>query len=277
MCNFIFTPFTPFCSSLIINFRCPVCKSKNIAKNLIVPNPIVEDARDDKCYLHTIYQYQCKKCKQVFKIEMFNNINLINFWLFGWAAVGVIFVSSDLVGLCFGSDYIMSIEIPIVLALNIYMVGMQNAVWTYKNTMGIFHYGRFMQFGTAILNIFFSILLGNILGVFGILFASAIARALTNTWYDPYCVYKYGFKTDPKKYFKKYLKYLIIILIDVTACYGICLFIDFNYLINVILKIIICSLVTNIFFILCFKSTPEYSYIKRILLNIFYKLMKKIR
>ena len=75
MCNFIFTPFTPFCSSLIINFRCPVCKSKNIAKNLIVPNPIVEDARDEKCYLHTIYQYQCKKCKQVFKIEMFNNIN----------------------------------------------------------------------------------------------------------------------------------------------------------------------------------------------------------
>ena len=211
------------------------------------------------------------------KEKMFNNINLINFWLFGWAAVGVIFVSSDLVGLCFGSDYIMSIEIPIVLALNIYMVGMQNAVWTYKNTMGIFHYGRFMQFGTAILNIFFSILLGNILGVFGILFASAIARALTNTWYDPYCVYNYGFKTDPKKYFKKYLKYLIIILIDVTACYGICLFIDFNYLINVILKIIICSLVTNIFFILCFKSTPEYSYIKRILLNIFYKLMKKIR
>ena len=209
------------------------------------------------------------------KEKMFNNINLINFWLFGWATVGIIIVASDLVGVCFGSDYVMSNEIPIVLAINVYMVGMQNAVWTYKNTLGIFHYGRFMQFGTAILNIIFSILLGKILGVFGILFASAVARGLTNTWYDPYCVFKYGFNTNPSKYFRKYLKYLIIILIDILMCYIVCSFINSSYFINLILKIIICSLITNIFFILCFKSSTEYKYIKQVLLNIFYKLIKK--
>lgn len=89
------------------------------------------------------------------KEMMFNNINFINFWLFGWASIGIIFVSSDLVNLCFGFDYVMPIYIPIVLAINIYTVGMQNAVWTFKNTLGIFHYGRFMQMGTAILNIIF--------------------------------------------------------------------------------------------------------------------------
>lgn len=209
------------------------------------------------------------------KEKMFNNINLINFWLFGWATVGIIIVASDLVGLCFGSDYVMSNEIPIVLAINVYMVGMQNAVWTYKNTLGIFHYGRFMQFGTAILNIIFSILLGKIWGVFGILFASAVARGLTNTWYDPYCVFKYGFNTNPIKYFRKYLKYLIIILIDILMCYIVCSFINLSYFINLILKIIICSLITNIFFILCFKSSTEYKYIKQVLLNILHKLIKK--
>lgn len=209
------------------------------------------------------------------KEKMFNNINLINFWLFGWATVGIIIVASDLVGLCFGSDYVMSNEIPIVLAINVYMVGMQNAVWTYKNTLGIFHYGRFMQFGTAILNIIFSILFGKIWGVFGILFASAVARGLTNTWYDPYCVFKYGFNSNPIKYFRKYLKYLIIILIDILMCYMVCSFINLSYFINLILKIISCSLITNIFFILCFKSSTEYKYIKQVLLNIFYKLIKK--
>ena len=209
------------------------------------------------------------------KEKMFNNINLINFWLFGWATVGIIIVASDLVGLCFGSDYVMSNEIPIVLAINVYMVGMQNAVWTYKNTLGIFHYGRFMQFGTAILNIIFSILLGKIWGVFGILFASAVARGLTNTWYDPYCVFKYGFNTNPIKYFRKYLKYLIIILIDTLMCYIVCSFINLSYFINLILKIIICSLITNIFFILCFKSSTEYKYIKQVLLNILHKLIKR--
>lgn len=210
------------------------------------------------------------------KEKMFNNVNLINFWLFGWAAIGIIFIASDLVNLCFGSSYVMSIEIPLVLALNVYMVGMQNAVWTYKNTLGIFHYGRFMQMITAILNILFSILLGRLWGVFGILFASAISRALTNTWYDPFCVYKYGFHSNPVKYLKKYIYYFFVLMIDIIICF-ICLNnLHFNLFINLILKILICSFITNLLFYLCFKNTNEFAYIKQIFFRIKYTILSKI-
>lgn len=210
------------------------------------------------------------------KEKMFNNVNLLNFWLFGWAAIGIIFICSDLVELCFGANYVMPVEIPIVLALNVYLVGMQNAVWTYRNTMGLFHYGRFMQIGTAILNIVFSIFLGRIWGVFGILFASAIARGLTSVWYDPYCVFKYGFYKSPSSYFKKYFKYLCILLLDIILCYFLCKFICFNVLIDLLLKIIVCSLVTNIVFIIFFKSSEEFLYIQQLLKRIIFNFKCKI-
>lgn len=211
------------------------------------------------------------------KEKMFNNVNLINFWLFGWATIGIIFVSSDLVKLCFGSDYVMSMEIPFVLALNVYMVGMQNAVWTYKNTLGIFHYGRFVQMITALLNIVFSIILGKLLGVFGILFASAIARGFTNTWYDPYCVYKYGFHSKPIRYLKRYIYYLIVLILDGLLCYWICNKLSFGIFFNIICKVMVCSFITNLIFYISFKSTEEFAYLKNMFKRILGTLRRKIK
>lgn len=211
------------------------------------------------------------------KERMFNNVNLINFWLFGWSAIGIIFVSSDLVKLCFGADYVMSIEIPLVLALNVYMVGMQNAVWTYKNTLGIFHHGRFVQMITALLNIVFSIVLGKLWGVFGILFASAIARGFTNTWYDPYCVYKYGFHSKPMRYLKRYVYYLIVLILDGLLCYWICNKLSFGIFFNIICKVIICSVITNLIFYLSFKSTEEFTYLKKMANRLVKALLNKVK
>lgn len=194
--------------------------------------------------------------------KMFNNFNLLNYWLFGWGAIGTVCVAPDLVRLCYGKEYVISLSVPIALALNMYMVGMQNAVWVYKNTLGIFHYGRFMQCGTAILNIVFSVVLGKRWGVFGILFASAIARACTNTWYDPYCVYKYGFRKSSKVYFIRYVKFLLCGLLSLGFSYVVCNAISLPIGFSIVYKIVACSFIFNIITIIVYKNTREFSFIR---------------
>ena len=78
---------------------------------------------------------------------------MMNFWLFGWASLGIFFCASDLVQLCFGKEYVLPLEIPLVMAVNFYTVGMMNAVWTYKNTMGLFRQGRYLLILTAAINL----------------------------------------------------------------------------------------------------------------------------
>ena len=209
------------------------------------------------------------------RYEMFSFLNMMNFWIYGWAALGIFFCSSDLVDLCFGRDYVLGIEIPFVLSLNFFTVGMMNAVWTYKHTLGLFHYGRFMQTVTGILNILFSVMLGSRWGVFGILIATTLARICTNLWYDPYAVFIHGFGKNPIEYLKKYVKYVLLLLLTAVACQLSFLLIgDWPIIVLVLAKVILCSLVVNIFFLIAFHRTPEFAILKDILTRIQKKLFK---
>ena len=206
------------------------------------------------------------------KLAMFNIINLANFWLFGWAAIGIFVVSTDIVELMFGSAYVLPNSIPFVIALNFYMVGMQGAVWTYKNTMGLFRQGRYLLIVTAAINLGCSIWLGKIWGLFGILFATGISRAVTNTWYDPYAVFKYGLKEKTSIYFKKYMQYAVILTITGAACYLICARIHLSVLANVVTKFIMCCIVPNLIFFLCLRKKEEFQYF----INLLRRVMRKV-
>lgn len=202
------------------------------------------------------------------KYELFSFLNMMNFWIYGWGTLGIFFCSNDLVKLFFGKEYVLPIYIPLVMALNFYTVGMQNAIWTYKHTLGLFHYGRFLQFLTGILNIIFSILLGKLFGVFGILFATFLARLFTNLWYDCYVVFKYGFHKSALVYFKKYFFYLFILIMAGALIYIVLNVVNFIGIFGVILKIVICSVLVNIIFIIFFFKKTEFKKLIFILKNV---------
>lgn len=211
------------------------------------------------------------------KLSLFHAINLANFWLFGWAAIGIAVVSTDIVQLMFGETYMLPIEIPLIIAINFYMVGMQNAVWTYKNTMGLFRPGRYLLIATAAINLICSIWLGKLWGLFGILFATAISRALTNTWYDPYAVHKYGFGVSVIPYYVRYFIFAFIVAVTGGLCYFLCSLLPFALLPNTILKFIICCIIPNVIFFVCFHRRPEFQYLLRYAKRVGGKLMSKLR
>ena len=195
------------------------------------------------------------------KYEFFKVLNLANFWIYGWGAIGILLVCGDIVNLCFGSKFVLGFEIPLILAINFYLVGMQNAVWAYKNTMGLFRYGQYLLLVTGAINLVLDFVFGYQWGMFGIFLASAVSRILTNVWYDPYAVYKYGLKMNPINYFKKYLQYALTLSFTTLVCYLICSLFTFNIFINVILKLIVCSLIPNTMFFILYYNTDEGKYL----------------
>lgn len=209
------------------------------------------------------------------RYQMFSFLNMMNFWIFGWAALGIFFCSSDLVQLCFGEEYVLSWKIPLVMALNFFTVGMMNAVWTYKHTLGLFHYGRFIQFFTGILNIIFSVLLGTYWGLFGILFATFVARAFTSLWYDPYAVFRYGFEKSPFEYVKKIVKNLFVLAIAAVLCQLSFVIVRGSLVVQALLKILLCSVVANIVFAVAFCRTAEFEMLKGFMGQIINKLFRR--
>ena len=142
---------------------------------------------------------------------------------------------------------------------------MQNAMWIFKHTMGLFRYGRFVQMFTAGLNLVFSIALGRIWGLFGILFATFLARLMTNLWYDPYVIYRHAFHRAPLEYLKRYGFFLVVLMLQIGLCWAACAWVHISPLMDVLVKGILVSVVSNGVFFLVFRKTPEFEIVTSIL------------
>ena len=195
------------------------------------------------------------------KYNFFRILNLANFWIYGWCCIGIFLVSGEIVKICFGQKFVLDMQIPLVLAINFYLVGMNNAVLIYKNAMGLFKYGQYLLILTAMINLVLDVILGKMWGMFGIFLATIIARVLTNTWYEPYAVFKYGLEKNFKEYIKIFLEYVVVLIFTGAVCYVLCGFCKYNNIINLILKVIICSIIPHIVFYMCYGKSQEGKYL----------------
>lgn len=208
--------------------------------------------------------------------KIFKVLNLVNFWIYGWAAIGIIVLANDLIEFFFGKNYIVGMEIVIILAVNFYMLGMQSVIGMYKSTMGLFRYGQYILLITAGINLVGDIILGQRYGVIGIFLATAIARALTNTWYEPLVVFKYGFHKKFRYYLVRYSGYLTLLMITGGVCYGVCSVLQLSLIPRLLVKTLICVIIPNFFFGLVFYRFAEFKYLLRVVRNIKDQVIQKI-
>ena len=192
------------------------------------------------------------------KKQIFYAINLLNFWLYGWCTISFIILANDLVELFFGKEYLLSMDIVLIMAVNFYTVGMQNAVWTYNSTLGLFRYGRYLGLLTGGLNIILSIFLGKRMGLFGILFATFLSRLFTNIWYSPYILFVHGFHDCFIDYCKRYLVFLIHFIVIFFITYWLINITVNSIMYAVLFKIVICIFIPNILIALIYHRTAEF-------------------
>ena len=211
------------------------------------------------------------------KYRVFKALNLANFWLYGWAAISFVVLANDIVEFFFGVEYVMDLSISIILAINFYMLGMQCVVGIFKSTMGLFRYGQYMMLMTGILNLIGDVILGQMFGVMGIFVATALARMVTNTWYEPLVVYKHGLKKDPLLYLPRYLGFLVVLVGTAVVCYCLCLLIQLPLLYRLIVELLICVIVPNVIFLLVFHRFSEFKYLIGAFSHITNKVLGKIK
>lgn len=211
------------------------------------------------------------------KHDFFKMMNLSGFWIYSWAAIGLIFVSTDIVILCFGQEYALDISIPLVMGLNLYVSGINNSAYTFKNTMGLFRYGQYLLLVTAAINLVLDVVLGKMYGLVGIYAATLIARLLTNAWYEPYVIYKYGFQKNYGIYLRTYAKYGLLFAISVVLCGFLCAQCTFTLILNLIFKALICTLIPFSIYWLGFHRTSEFDYMVKLLRKAWMRIAKIIQ
>ncbi len=210
------------------------------------------------------------------KYEIFNVLNFIVFWIMSFCSVCFLVLFNDFITLWVGKEFVFGILTVIIIVLNFFMPGTITTVSIYRDTTGMFRQTKYVFLITAFINLVLSIILGKIYGLFGILLATAIARMLTNMWYEPFILFKKHFKKSPILYFKRQAYYWMIAVICCLSTYLISRVINTVSVFNLIVKLVICLIVPNVIILTLFFRSKEFEYInEQIIAKVKNKILKK--
>ena len=207
---------------------------------------------------------------------VFQKLNFFSIFLFGIATVCFVVLLNDFVYLWIGNDFLLNMNVVVVVAINFYMQGILRPIWVYRDSAGLFKQVQFLPLVTSALNIIFSIILGLKFGLFGILGATVIARLLSNFWYEPYILTKHYFKNGFMDYMKKLLKNIIIIFLCSIIFAYINSFVFSYSWISMIFMAVITFVGTLIIFVLFYRKEDEFLFFKSLLFEIIKKFSAKL-
>lgn len=154
-----------------------------------------------------------KKNYAVYRIMQF-----VSFVLSSIAIAVTYLVINDLIYVWLGEKFVLEPIISLAIVVNMYFSIILMPIWSYREATGMYLQTKYVMVATAIVNLVVSIILGKILGLAGILFATSIARLSTYFWYEPKLLFKQFFDEKVWNYYKEIAKNIIVTIIVVIIC-----------------------------------------------------------
>lgn len=197
------------------------------------------------------------------QFNMFNILEVYNFWLVGFCSICFLILIPDFIKICFGDEYVLSNGLLICAVLNFYTSNIRQVLWIYRETTAIFKKTKYVTLVTAIINVFLSIILGKFLGLIGIVAATIISRMIYAWWKEPQVLFNDYFKKNSVSYILNYIKRLILISIMyifiLTVCDNI---IISNIYFSFILKGILCTIISGMIFLIIYRKSNAFNFLK---------------
>ena len=161
-----------------------------------------------------------------------------------FSIIGTVFVCcycsivQDFIPLWIGSQYVMSYDLVISIMLVFYLRMSMNTLWIYRSAMGLFKEVQYANIFAALINIVLSIVLGRIIGLSGIIIATAISRLLTSFWYEGKVVFN-KFNRSVKEYYLQQLKDFLICVLSLILTLIACKYVRMAGPIAIVCKLLV--------------------------------------
>lgn len=197
------------------------------------------------------------------RYKTFKTMQMIGFWISGIVSVCLLFLMQDFIVLWLGEEMLLDNITLVAIIVNIFFSICMRPVWTFREGTGMYRQIRYIMFVTAILNLVLSIILGKIIGLSGIIFATAIAKLTTYFWYEPNILFKNFFNKKVGSYYLNYVVNTILIFICIGLCYIPLHFISEISIFTWLLKAFICLVIINLVYFVRYSKTEELKNVKQ--------------
>lgn len=135
--------------------------------------------------------------------ERYLKLNEIGFLIFLFTSLCMFGLSSPLISLLYGNEYILEPQIVFALSLSFFITGINQTNSLFRSAFGLFKEARFIPIACGVINIGLSVLLCLNMKLFGIYLATSIAKILTFNTFDTLLLHSK--KAFSKSLWKRYI------------------------------------------------------------------------
>lgn len=210
--------------------------------------------------------------------RVFSKVNLGSFIFSAFCSIAMFNLCNPLVTVWLGANYTVSTITAFAIAFNMYLFLTILPFQTFRDANGLFVQGKYRPVIMSVINIGLSLALVKPCGMFGVLVATPISRLVTQTWFDPYVVYKYVFKKSPRPYYKDFVIHSVITLVTGAAIWGV---LELAHVgggfIRLVLGAILCGTVPLLVYYLLFRKDQQFIQLVEYLKRMSKRLMRRKR
>ena len=184
--------------------------------------------------------------------------------LAGFCAASYLAVFDDFIAWWIGDRFVLGTVFLAALVANCTVACISNPLWMSRESSGVFKSVRYVMLSAALINIILSILLGKIMGLAGIILATALARLVTLFWYEPRILCRKVFHVQISEYWS-YILRLLLAMIPSVLCGLLAHQYGTTNLLVMLLKVVFCGTISAVSYLGFFYKSAE---VKRIILLI---------
>ena len=189
------------------------------------------------------------------RYHVFQTIQAISFILCGIITVSYCLLADDFVHVWLGEEYQLSHMLVVAVTINTFLACVLQPLWLYRDATGLYQKTKYIMLVATIENIALSVILGKILGISGVIFATSISRLTTYCWYEPKLLFREYFDQSAIKYYLTIFSNILLITLSIILGGLISRkFTPQNWTMLIIKAIIIGSICTILFVAAYFKT-----------------------
>lgn len=163
----------------------------------------------------TIGNYVASKKKEDVE-ALFKVYTYAIYLVYGFCSICLYTLTNPFIKLLWGEEYLLSKLTLLIIVINFFFYGFQTAINVFRDTTGLFVQGKYRALFSAVVNVFFSLLLVRFMGISGVILATVISRVAVSAWYDPFVLYKHYFKSRVSVYYARVILYTAV---TVAVCF----------------------------------------------------------
>lgn len=193
------------------------------------------------------------------RLCVFNEINYVYYVMYAISFVCFINLFNPFIELAFGKEFVLSMDVVIMIVINFYLLGMTTILDTVKSAAGLYDNDKYVPFIQALLNIVVSIVLAIKIGLVGV-FIGTFISTLVPLIVKPIIIYKHIFECSSREYFKQFTFQTIILVVSVVSSILILNIVSIsNLILDIIVRLIVSLLSSGLIILIFTYKSEEFS------------------